>query len=91
MYKNLFTNFVVLIVCFLSEHFENDVKNTVKSFLAFHPAINVIVVSNEFPYPPIDLPAGNTKVFVRRLAFILIFSLRLKVTLLLFEINNKMW
>eukprot|EP00795_Rhopilema_esculentum_P010458 gene10458-19168_t len=51
----------ITVVIYDFEHFENDIRNTVKSFLAFHPAINIIVVSDELPYPPIDLPAGNSK------------------------------
>ncbi|XP_065067817.1 ribitol 5-phosphate transferase FKRP-like [Rhopilema esculentum] len=54
----------ITVVIYDFEHFENDIRNTVKSFLAFHPAINIIVVSDELPYPPIDLPAGNSKLVV---------------------------
>ena len=53
------------LTCFISisEHFENDVVNTVKSFLEYHPDLNVLIVSNDLPYPPLQLPE-NAKVKV---------------------------
>ena len=53
---------IVVWSCFPSEHFENDVVNTAKSFLKFFPKISILIVSDELPYPPLQWDSPQVKV-----------------------------
>ncbi|XP_031841357.1 ribitol 5-phosphate transferase FKRP [Nomia melanderi] len=50
---------LVTVVIRQFETFENDVASTVESVLNLFPAIPILIVSNELPYPPLELDFGN--------------------------------
>lgn len=41
------------------EHFENDIPNTVRSVASTYPDINILIVSNSVPYPPLLFNTSN--------------------------------
>lgn len=41
------------------EHFENDVPNTIRSITSTYPNINILVISNGPPYPPLFFNSSN--------------------------------
>lgn len=50
---------LVTIVIRQFETFENDVASTVDSVLNSFPAIPILIVCNELPYPPLELDFSN--------------------------------
>ncbi|KAK1128913.1 hypothetical protein K0M31_020049 [Melipona bicolor] len=50
---------LVTVVIRQFETFENDVTSTVESVLTFFPTIPILIVSNELPYPPLELDFAN--------------------------------
>ncbi|CAB0028125.1 unnamed protein product [Trichogramma brassicae] len=50
---------LVTIVIRQFESFENDITNTVKTILNSYPTMNIIIVSNDFLYPPLELDFTN--------------------------------
>ncbi|XP_043803797.1 fukutin-related protein isoform X2 [Apis laboriosa] len=50
---------LVTVVIREFETFENDVTSTVESVLSFFPTIPILIISNELPYPPLDLDFAN--------------------------------
>ncbi|XP_066995091.1 ribitol 5-phosphate transferase FKRP [Anabrus simplex] len=59
---NLFHTLIeekVTVVIRKFEHFENDVTGTVESFLSLLPNIQIVIVSDFLPYPPINLRTSN--------------------------------
>ena len=43
-------------------HLENDVLGTVQSFVKVYPSIQILVLSDGIPYPPINLVHGNSTI-----------------------------
>lgn len=50
---------LVTIVIRQFESFENDVASVVESVLNSFPAIPILVICDELPYPPLELDFGN--------------------------------
>lgn len=50
---------LVTVVIREFETFENDVTSTVESVLSFFPTIPILIISNELPYPPLELDFAN--------------------------------
>lgn len=50
---------LVTVVIREFETFENDVTSTVESILNFFPTIPILIISNELPYPPLELDFAN--------------------------------
>ncbi|XP_033194838.2 ribitol 5-phosphate transferase FKRP [Bombus vancouverensis nearcticus] len=50
---------LVTVVIRQFETFENDVTSTVESVLSLFPTIPILIVSNELPYPPLELDFAN--------------------------------
>lgn len=46
------------------EFFENDVENTIKSITDILPSINIYIVCDSIPYPPLNINKFNTNVKV---------------------------
>ncbi|CAB3990504.1 Fukutin-related [Paramuricea clavata] len=47
------------------EEFENDISSTVESILKVLPGVNILIVSKNKPYPPLDTPEENVKIVVQ--------------------------
>ncbi|XP_053203351.1 ribitol 5-phosphate transferase FKRP-like [Panonychus citri] len=48
------------LVIFEFETFSHDLNSTLSTFCALHSMVKVLIVSNERPYPPLQLPAIET-------------------------------
>ncbi|GAB6032408.1 hypothetical protein CHUAL_011045 [Chamberlinius hualienensis] len=44
------------------EFFENDLSDTVYSVLKILPSIKIVVLTDAFPYPPLNIPVNSTNV-----------------------------
>lgn len=54
----------VTVVIMEFEDYENDIPRCVQSVLDVFPKINIVVLSNRRPYPPLDLPWDNVQLVV---------------------------
>ena len=58
----------VTIIIIEFEMFENDLSETVQSILKIFPLIRIVVVSQQRPYPPLDLPNDNVQLVLQEVS-----------------------
>lgn len=78
IYQSSFTDDSVTLIIRKFEYFENDVADTIQSFISIFPKLRVLVVSDNIPYPPIDLKSLNFS--SSTLSRVKIFDLQFKLT-----------